>query len=770
MIWTKFAHIILKYRIIILILLLALAGFMAYQIQFLKLDYGYAGLLPDSHPVSRNLQEFTDEFGGDATIVLIGCQDHDFFQLEKFNDWCTLKKNILEVEGVEEVLTISDAYNIRKDTENRKFVLYDLFPEQVSTQAQLDSLKEVFYSLPFYKDLIYSKTSDVYMLAITMNDDIINTKARENIMDSFDELAFEFGSKYELDMHFSGLPYVRTKLAIMIKDELLKFIWLAAGVLAIVLFVFFRSFNAVLFSLLVVFLAVACALGMIVLLDYRITILSGMLPAVIIVIGIPNCVFLLNKYHQEFKLHGNKMKALQRAIHKVGNAIFLTNLTTASGFATFMIIQHRILSRFGQVASVSIIILFVISITLIPIIFSFLPPPKGRQIKHLENKLLHRIVEWFAWAVSHRAKVIYMGVVALMIMAIVGITKMKSTGFIIDDIPQSHPVFMDLKFYEKHIKCIMPLEISVDTRKTNGVLQTKTLRKVEDFQNKLASYPGMARPYSIVDGLKFARQAYFNGAEKQYRLPSSQERNFVLKYLGEQTGQSNLLTSFIDSSKQKLRVSARVADVGTFAMLELQDSILKDLNHFFPPEQYTSMLTGSSLTFTLGTSYLVRNLFWSLGLAILLISIFMAWMFKSARMVFVTVLPNILPLIFTAGLMGFLNIPIKPSTVLVFSVAFGISVDTAIHFLAKYRQEMFRPDIDPRQAVVNSIREVGVSIIYTVIVLFLGFGVFVASKFGGTVSMGILVSITLFVAVFANLLLVPTILLAMNPKTKKKIK
>ena len=766
MVWTKLARIILRYRIAILVVLLGLTGLMAYQIQFLKLDYGYAGLLPDSNPVSIKLQQFKDQFGDDATIVLIGCQDHNFIELEKFNDWNNLKNEIKSIEGVEDVLTISDAIYLKKNSEDQSFLFIDLFPDEISDQDQLDSLKQVFYSLPFYRDLIYANDSDIFFMAITMNDKVINTQGRENIMDSFDRLAEDYGSKHELKMHFSGLPYVRTKLAIMIKDELLKFIILAASVLAVVLFMFFRSLRVVLFSLLVVSLAVACALGMIVLLDYRITILSGMLPAVIIVIGIPNCVFLLNKYHKEFLIHGNKIKALQRVIQKVGSPIFLTNLTTAAGFATFMIIQHRILSRFGQVASLSILILFVLSITLIPIIFSFLPPPKARHTKHLENKWMKGIVDWFAWAVTHRAKRIFLTVIVFMIFAGWGITKMTSTGFIVDDIPKTDPIYVDLKFFEEHLKGIMPLEISVDSHKVNGVFQMKTLKKVERFQEKLNTYPELARSFSIVDGLKFARQAYFKGAEKHYRLPSSQERGFILKYLGGQSDESGLLDSFMDSTKQRLRISVRVADIGTFAMLDLQNKIQQDLDDFFPPDEYSTILTGSSLTFSLGTSYLVRNLFWSLGLAVLLISLFMAWMFRSARMVLVTIFPNILPLVFTAGLMGFFNIPIKPSTVLVFSVAFGISVDTAIHFLSKYRQEMLRPGIDPALAVRNSIKEVGVSIIYTVIILFLGFGIFVASKFGGTVAMGILVSVTLFVAVFANLLLVPSILLSMNRKTK----
>ncbi len=767
MFWTKVAHIILKNRVVILILILGLAGFMAYQIQFLKLDYGYAGLLPDSHPVSQNLKEFQKIFGEDATIVLLGFEDPDFFQLEKFRDWKKLREKILTVDGVEDVQSISTALWIDKDQDEREFIFKPVFPDEIQDQAALDSLKGVLFSLPIYEGMLYADSGRVMTMALSMNKDAINDKAREEIMSTIEGYAFEFGDKYGVDMHFSGLPFVRTKLAIMIKGELLKFIFLAAAVLAIVLLIFFRSFLATFFSIFVVLLGVFCSLGMIVLLDYRITILTGMIPAVIIVIGIPNCVFLLNKYHREYKKHGNKIKALQRTIEKVGNAIFLTNLTTAVGFATFMIIQHRILSRFGQVASLNILLLFVISITLIPIIFSFLPPPTKRHTKHLDNKWIGKVVSWFGWAVQFRRKTIFFSIFVLLIFAGFGITKIKSTGFIVDDIPKDHPVYVDLKFFEKYLVGVMPLEISIDTRKPNGVLQATTLKQVERFQEKLMTFPELSKPYSIVEGLKFARQAYFNGSPSQYKLPSNQERGFILAYLKGDSQDNQLISSFVDSSFQKLRVNVRVEDIGTYGMLDMQDSVQKVLNEYFPSDKFDTILTGSSLTFTLGTSYLVRNLFWSLGLAVLLISLFMASMFKSFKMVIISVFPNILPLLFTAGLMGFAGIPIKPSTVLVFSVAFGISVDTAIHFLAKYRQELMCSGAIPQEAVLKAIEEVGVSIVYTVILLFLGFGIFIASDFGGTVAMGILTAITLFVAVFSNLLLVPSLLMATGKHTKK---
>lgn len=768
MIWKSFAHFILKNRIAILVVIGLFTAFMGYQIRNLKMDYGYAGLLPDSHPVSQKLEEFRKVFGQDANIVLVGIQDPDFFTIEHFSDWWYLRDSLLTINGVDDIQSVTTALNMVKNTEHKMLLMEPVFKEIPKTQEELDSLSRVFHSLPIYRDMVYADSSQVYVMALTMDKDAINEKTREGIMSKVEDFAGHYGQKHGMEIHYSGLPYIRTVLAIMIKHELIKFIVLAAVVLAFVLLIFFRSFTAVFFSLLVVLIGVTSSLGMIAMLNYKITILSGMIPAVIIVIGIPNCVFLLNKYHQDYLKHGNKIRALHRTIERVGNAIFLTNLTTAAGFATFMVIQHRILSRFGQVASLNIMLLFLISITLIPIIFSFLPPPSKRQLKHVENKRIGKIVDRFAWAVIHRRNAIYLTIFLLMVFAGFGITKIKSTGFIVDDIPKSDKVYVDLKFFEKHLNGVMPLEVAIDTRKANGALNLRALKKAEQFQEELMTYPELSRPYSAVDGIKFARQAYFNGSETQYRLPSNTEKNFILSYLaGSGAMNDDLLSSFVDTAFQKLRVNIRVADIGTYGMLALHDSIQNDLNRIFPEDQYDTYITGSSLTFTLGTRYLVRNLFWSLGLAVMLISLFMATMFRSSRMVMISIFPNILPLVFTAGLMGFANIPIKPSTVLVFSVAFGISVDTAIHFLAKYRQELLCPGVRPQDAVINAVKEVGISIVYTVIVLFLGFGIFVASDFGGTVAMGILTSITLFVAVFSNLLLVPSLLIEHhNNKTK----
>jgi predicted RND superfamily exporter protein len=768
MFWAKVAGVILRNRTVIAIAIGLVTLFMILQLPKLGIDYGYSGLLPETDSVSIKLVEFNKLFGEEGGLFLFGFQDPNFFTVDKFNKFNRLRNDIRKIEGISSVLSVYDAVNLRKDADRSAFDIYKIFPDSVSSQEELDSLVREFRSLPIYRDLVYSDSSHTYLMVMTMGDKQINTKGRMTIVKRMKSLATGFGAANNLQMHYSGLPYVRTTISEIVQREFIKFLILAALATTLILLLFFRSARAVFFSVLIVSVGVIWALGMVSLMGSRITVLTGMVPALLIVIGVPNNIFLLNKYHGEYRHHQNKMKALQRVIQKVGAEIFMTNLTTAAGFATFMVIDNEMLRTFGLVASVNIMVLYLLCLTLIPIIFSFLPPPEEKHIRHLDNRIVNRIADRFVYLVRFKRNWIYFFVFIIMSVAVYGITKMKSTGFILDDIPRKDPLYQDQKFFERTIRGVLPLEVVIDTKKPNGVLGSSFLKKVESFQEYGATFPDLGRSFSLVDGLKMATQAYYNGSEKYYRLPSFQERTFLMPYLSGTLPGNKMVQSFVDSTYRIMRVNFRVADVGTNRMLEIQHDLQARLDTLFPAGQYKTILTGSSLKYTLGTEYLVKNLVQSLALAILLIAIFMAYMYRRPGMILVSVFGNLLPLLFTAGLMGYCNISIKPSTLLVFSVTYGIAVDTAIHFLSKYRQHLSCRGVDPEAAVIKTLKEVGVSVIYTVSVLFVGFGIFVVSEFGGTKAMGFLISITLLIAVISNLLLVPSILLRGIIRKKRK--
>jgi predicted RND superfamily exporter protein len=770
--WKRFARIILHYRIIILLIIALFTTFMAYRAKDVELDYNYVALLPEDDPYYIEFEKFKKEFGEDAYLGIIGIQDSSFFELKKFTDWRNLQDSIKTINGVIEVLSVVNAIDVTKNTSTKKFEAVNIFPKKIQNQQQLDTLAEIFKSRPFYDGLIYNDSSSVLLMVITMDKKIIDSKAREKTIDFIEKYAFAFGEKHDLEIHLSGLPYTRTKVARLIKNELFMFIFLAMFVTAVILYMFFRSFKVVTFSMLIVAIGVIWAVGSMDLFDYRITVLTGMIPPLIIVIGIPNSVYLLNKYHNEYKRHGNKIKALHTIIRKVGNATFLTNLTTALGFATFVITGNNFLIEFGVIASLNIMGIFILSITLIPIFFSYLNPPKDRHIKHLDYKLINKFIDGLVSLVTHQRKLIYGGVVVIVILGIYGITLIKTEGYIIDDIPHDNPVYTDLKFLENNIGGVMPLEITIDTKKKKKVFQYQTLKKMETFIERLAEIEDLSKPTSIVDALKFARQAYYNGSKEAYKLPSQNELVFISDYLPKQEENSNfnILNSFVDENSQITRISYRLNDIGTIQNKIVADTIAKIAAEVFPDDKYKVSVTGSSIIFTQGTNFLVKNLLTSLALAIGLIAVFMASMFTSLRMIVISLIPNFIPLLFTAAIMGYFHIPIKPSTVLVFSIAFGISVDNAIHFLAKYRLELIATGGNIQTATMNSLRETGVSIIYTAGILFFGFGIFTVSQFGGTQALGLLVSITLLIAMLSNLIFLPTLLLTLKHTVSNKIK
>jgi uncharacterized protein len=603
---------------------------------------------------------------------------------------------------------------------------------------------------------------DAYAMVLTLDKEVISSRARVPLIEKIEYFGSQYAAKLDVKVHYAGLPYLRTVNSELIRKEIGLFIFLAMLVTAIILYMFFKSFKAMLISMLVVAIGVVWSFGTLGIFRYEMTILSALIPPLLIVIGVPNCIFLINKYHNEYKSHGNKAKALTRMIRKIGNVTILTNATTASGFATFILTSSKDLREFGLVASLNIFAVFILSLLLIPIIFSYLNPPKDKHVKHLDRKWMNTIIDTLIYWVTHRRTIVYVWTVILVTVGSVGVMQMHTTGNVTDDIPEESPLYQGIKFFEEQFRTVLPFEIVIDTHRKNGMTKLSTLRRLDELQDTLASYEEFSRSLSLLDVVKFSKQAFYNGNKDFYDLPNSQEKNWLLSYAKNSAEQDSWANLYVDEDRQVGRVSVQITDLGTSEMHRLKEKLRQDVDKIFDPEKYDVKLTGTSVVFLEGTRYLVKNLFTSLFLAVMLISVFMAWMFNSFRMVVVSLVPNLIPLLLTAAIMGYFGIAIKPSTILVFSIAFGISVDDTIHFLAKYRQELKARKYNIRSSVLAAIRETGVSMIYTSIVLFFGFFIFIASQFGGTVALGLLVSLTLMIAMLSNLLVLPALLLTLE--------
>ncbi len=768
--WTKVAGLILRNRYLVLLAIIGITVLLATQMKYMKFSYSEANLLPEDHEINLQYNKFLKIFGEEGNLIILGVKDTTVFTPKKFNAWNNLVKKFNNIEEVEFTLSIADVKKLEADRKKRKFVLEPLYKNQPTTKKEVSEIKkQLFEKLPFYDNLLFNKKTGTLQTAIYIKKEIINTPVRKDfVFNTLIPIIKEFEKENNLDVRISGMPYIRTLNSQNIQNEIGLFVGGALLITALIFFFFFRSFRATFITLLVVIIGVIWAFGFIGLFRYEITVLSALIPPLIIVIGVPNAVFLINKYQQEIKKHGNQAKSLQRVISKIGNATLMTNITTASGFATFVFVKSKLLREFGVLASVNIISIFILALLIIPILYSFMPLPKKKHLNHLERKWIDNIVSWMEKMVKEQRITIYFATVALIIVAIIGVYKIKVSGSLIEDMPKSVEFYKDIKFFESEFGGIMPLEILVDTKKEKGVMKLSTLKKMEKLNDAIASFPELSKPISITNLVKYSKQAYYKGNPKYYQLPTRQEQSYIFAYTKNSSNDANMLKNFVDETGRYARITTFMKDIGTDKMDIIQERLKTVIDKEFPSEKYNVSLTGKALVFIKGTNYLIKNLVISLSLAIFLIAIFMAWMFRSPKMIFISLIPNILPLLITAGLMGFFNIPIKPSTILVFSIAFGISVDDTIHFLAKYRQELIANKWKVKTSVYAALRETGVSMFYTSIVLFFGFLVFTLSSFGGTIALGGLVSITLLLAMVSNLILLPSLLLTFEKKIANK--
>lgn len=770
--WEFVARLILKNRIAILTAIVAITIFLSLQWKNIEMTYTEANLLPKKHIVNQEYQDFLNKFGEEGNLIVIGFKDNTFFTPKAFSAWKELMTGLKNAPEVSLCISLNDLKKLEKDTISQQFRLAAFVDtKQENNPKYLQHLKhELFENLPFYEGLLYNKQSGSIRSAIYLDKKIVNTAARKTfILEKLIPKIQKFEQTTKIDLRVSGMPYIRTINAENMKGEIGLFIAAALLITSLIFFLFFRSFRATYISIFILIIGVMWSFGTLGLFHYKITILTAIIPPLIIVIGITNCIFLINKYQQEIKNHKNQAKALQRVISKIGVSTLMTNLTTAAGFATFMITGNDLLFEFGLVTSINVVTVYLLTLVVVPIVYSFMPLPKEKHLHHLSKNYISNLLDKVEHIVKNNRKAIYYIYALLLIFSIIGVTQMKVSGSLIGEMPKTASFFKDILFFEKEFNGVMPLEIMIDTQHKKGVLKLSTIQKMEQLQNTIDSIPELAKPISIVNLVKYSKQAYYNGNPTYYELPNPQDQIFILSYLkkaGKNT--ANLMKSYVDSTGQYARITTFMKDIGTAEMAKVEQKLRHKTDQIFPKNKFKVTLTGKALVFQKGTTYLIENLIESLIFAILLIAGLMTYLFKSSKMVMASVITNILPLCITSGLMGYFGIPLKPSTILVFSIAFGISVDNAIQFMAKYRHDLLQNNGKIKKSVFSALRETGISTFYTSIVLIFGFAIFTLSGFSGTIALGGLISCTLLFALFANLLVLPALVLTFEKKSAKK--
>ena len=859
--WQGIANLILRNRFLILGLITLITVAFGYSaVTKLKLDNKYGIVLPKDSPTTTNFNTFKERFGEDGNVLVIAIQTDSLFTETRLKKWKQLGDSILNMKGVESVLSEAapTLHLLKNDKKKKEFILEVAFSDTTFSEKSVEQIKQEIRGNPFFKGLLFSNQGDVSVMMIGIDEEYLADQKKSKLVLDIEDLAVKYEDSFG-KMHFAGLPHLRVVIANRIQNEMFLFIAASMLVTGILLYLFFRSIRVVAICLTVVTIAVIWAMGSIGAMGFNLSILMALIPPLMIVIGIPNCVFLMTKFHQEVKEHGNKVKALSRVIKKIGTATFLTNLSTALGFMTFAFTNSEKLMEFGVAASTNIMLVFLISICILPIFVSFSKRPKTRHLKHLDRKIATGMLNFIVYITGKRRSIIYLGTAGLITVSIIGLMKMEATGNLTGDLPKDDPISLDVKFLEKHFGGSIPFEMMIEyndkdlfnfqnanSKKLNSTFDK--LARIEKVQKTLDEDDLFSKSISVVDFIKALNMAYYSNDSTKYKLrvkqygmaratSLSRQKEYIKKlFKGNVLSGGFSIKEVLDTTNQTIRVRCQMKDLGSYDVakkvsylkkkvgsilnpdsayiescynqiasnenyldsifkrtptikstiinylakgdLEMKNlyyennaEMIKKMNSegFYPTlrnaidkEYFQVIFTGTSVVAAEGTKYLVKNLITSLIFAIISIGILMAILFRSWRMVVISMIPNIIPLLFTGGIMGWFGIPLKPSTLLVFSIAFGISVDDTIHYLAKYRQELKNNKWNLKTCINNATREAGLGMFYTSIVLFSGFSVFTFSQFGGTQALGLLVSITLLVAMITNLMVLPSLLLSLD--------
>jgi predicted RND superfamily exporter protein len=764
--WTNLAKFILSKKQFILLVFLLITLFFGYKASQVKLAFNPGKILPTTDTTYIDYQKFQVKFGEDGNAMILGVQSPNLFQKDFFNNWDKLANQLQKVKGIKKVLSITNLPLLGKDTVDKKFVFRPIISKPIQNQIQLDSIKILLKNQPFYEGLIFNVGKNATIMAITFDDGIMLTSTRNPLVKNIQKLTQDFEQKQNVKIHLSGLPYIKTVLSALVAKEFVLFLGLTVLISAIILFLFYRSISLVLYPIFLVLIGVIWSVGLMATCGYEITLLTGIIAPLMVIIGVPNSILIINKYKTELLNGSDKLYALHTTIQKISLTTFIANLTTAIGFGVLYFTNSNVLKEFGITAAFGVMLTWIIFLMILPIILTFINPINSNQSLSRKSNIFDGFLNNIIHLVQHRRKLIYISVLFLLIFGAFGVSKLSTNGFVVDDLPQNDPVYKDLKFFENTFNGVLPLEFSIDAKRKNGILKLPNLKKIEKLDQLIHQYPEFGKSFSINNVLKYTSQTFYNGNPQFYRLPNEMEKNFILLYAANTGKQGNLMNNFLDEDKQTTRLTFQMKDIGSEKMNQLLADLKPKVDAIFNPERYDVKITGPVVMYVKGTNYLIKNLIDSLLLAIFLIAVIMLLLFRSFKIIIISLIPNLIPLFITAGLMGYFGLALKPSTVLIFSIALGIASDQTIYFLTRYQQELLKGDFSTLEIISKTIKETGLSMIYTAIILFFGFGVFAFSTFGGTVALGTLLAITLLLSMLFNLIFLPAMLNSLDKASK----
>lgn len=737
----------------LLVLLLILLGtvFMAIQIPELKFDYDIENFFPIGSGETEYFDEHREIFGSDNDFILIalkpskGIFNSSFLKgLEALTD--TLENHSL----IEKAYSLSNVYDYKFIPGFRRLRKIPFIHPDDPTKMEQDSLK-IMQSpvLPGY--LIAPDGSSV--LIYLANKAFANAEDCQNLNKDINEIL----AKVELGAYYlSGKCIGQSTFANTIQKEIGIFIIASVLVIMLVLFIMFRSLPALILPLVVVGLAVLWIIGSMVLLDRPLSLVSNIIPSMLLVIGVSDVIHLLSHYISLKKSGWESPKALKEAIRKVGIATLLTSITTILGFLSLLSTRFFLLHELGLFASLGVFLALFMTYAIIPALIQFFPQIRFSNTS-VKQRLHDFLLRLFRFTQQH-AKRILIASLALLLLSGFLTSYLQVNIFLLTDLRKDHPLVQDFSFISESYGGSRPQEISIQLRDSSeeifsaGVLTE--LEKVESYLENEYKLKNINSPLSFI---KSANQVFNSGRSSAYQIPDSNTLRLLLSQDLEEEFKANSDRILFSSDFKQGRIMGFLPDLGSRKVYQMNADFYRFLEEELPNRRCEYRFTGTSHLLELNTEFLAMDILSGLALAVLGISLFMGLVLRSGKVVLIALLPNILPLLCLAAIMAIFGISIKISTAIIFLIALGISVDDSIHFLSHYRLE--RKENGVVESVKNTYIHTGRAIILTSAILSLGFLVLCLSNFLGTFYIGALVALSMILALIADLLLLPALIL-----------
>jgi hypothetical protein len=731
-------------------LLLGLTILLVTQIRNLQFDYNFEKFYPSNDDDTRFFLDLRENFESDNDFLLVaipaenGCFDPKLLkrvdrftkQLEKD----TLVQYVLSITNQEEVFLLQGGATARKPYIN----FNDL-------DRSRDSLR-VFKN----KELINTMVSeDGKALGIFIrHQDYLSKKKGDILIADIRDTAKECGIKRIV---LGGRTIGQQYYIEVMSYEMILFLALSAGLVVIFLFIAFRSIWGILVPQVVILTGMLWLIGGMALFGEPINIILTVLPSIMFVVSMSDTIHLVSRYLDALRAEQDKFKAIMIAIREVGLATFLTSLTTAVGFFTLYFVRVQPVQIFGVVMGLGVMLAFVLTFVSLPILFYYFPGPKHVVYQKKDHFWKKSLEKWFIAVMRNPKRILWIsgGVTAV---CLVGALQIQANNYLMDDVDPDEPIKKDFDFMDAHFGGVRPFTLVVGIRDTTkSVWDLELLNELDRVENFLMDSLDVHVRTSLVSSLKMLNRGANLGDPEDYALPESKTKLRNYRRSLKIAGQGKVLKAVLDSNERTLLINGIMPDVGNLEFKKREEK----LNAFLDQNTSGAMkyrITGSAFLIDKNMNYLAISMVQGLLLSIVIVAVIMGLIYRSWRMMVISLIPNLIPLVIIAGIMGYTGIELKTSTAIIFTIAFGIAVDDTIHYLGKFKYELMKGR-GKMYALKRSYLTTGKAMILTTLILCSGFLLLVLSSFMGTFYMGILLSITLFVALIADMTVLPALMM-----------